>query len=32
MLQRDNVRGTSIYDAEAIKKMCLDAGADDVGL
>ncbi len=32
MLQRDNVRGTSIYAAEAIKKMCLEAGADDGGV
>jgi formate hydrogenlyase subunit 6/NADH:ubiquinone oxidoreductase subunit I len=28
----DEAQGTSIYAAEAIKKMCLEARADDVGL
>jgi epoxyqueuosine reductase QueG len=32
MLQLDEAQGTSIYAAEAIKKMCLEAEADDVGL
>jgi epoxyqueuosine reductase QueG len=32
MLQLDEVQGTKIYAAEAIKKICLEAGADDVGL
>ena len=32
MLQPDEAQGTGIYAAEMIKKMCLEAGADDVGL
>jgi epoxyqueuosine reductase QueG len=32
MLQLDEAQGTSIYAAVAIKKMCLEAEADDVGL
>jgi epoxyqueuosine reductase QueG len=32
MLQSDEAQGTRIYAAEAIKKVCLEAGADDVGL
>lgn len=32
MLQNDKAQGTSIYAAEAVKKICLEAGADDVGL
>ncbi len=32
MLQLDEAQGTRIYAAEEIKKMCLETGADDVGL
>ena len=32
MQQLDEAQGTRIYAAEAIKKVCLEAGADDAGL
>jgi epoxyqueuosine reductase QueG len=32
MLHSDEAQGTSIYAAAAVKKMCLEAGADDVGV
>ncbi len=32
MLQNDKAQGASIYAAEVVKKICLEAGADDVGL
>jgi len=32
MGQIDEARGTKVYAAEEIKKVCLEAGADDVGL